>query len=77
MKKYLIIVFIVFVGISVRAQEIISLEQAVEYNSTDDGIPDDVEYVKDINNKLNQFVGTWKGSYKGNNYEITLVKKKK
>lgn len=32
-------------------------------------------YVKDINNLLNKYVGTWKGAFNGKNYEFKFVKK--
>nr|WP_260394420.1 hypothetical protein [Elizabethkingia anophelis] len=40
------------------------------------GIPESVQYVKDTNNKLAPFVGTWKGTdNRGRSYEIRLIKK--
>lgn len=35
----------------------------------------DITYVKDTSNRLNQFVGTWKGVYNDKNYEIKFEKK--
>lgn len=32
-------------------------------------------YVKDINNSLNKYIGTWTGSLEGKNYEFNFVKK--
>ncbi|WP_123868126.1 DUF6705 family protein [Chryseobacterium lactis] len=32
-------------------------------------------YVKDVNNLLNKYVGTWKGSLEGKNYEFNFIKK--
>ncbi|WP_156173236.1 DUF6705 family protein [Chryseobacterium gallinarum] len=32
-------------------------------------------YVKDINNSLNKYVGTWKGNRDGKNYEFNFIKK--
>lgn len=32
-------------------------------------------YVKDINNSLNKYVGTWKGYRDGKNYEFNFIKK--
>ncbi|MCL1668229.1 hypothetical protein M2T82_09175 [Elizabethkingia ursingii] len=83
MKKYITTILIFTVCTIINAQNTVSLETMSECvnrpNYDDEGCPDleDVDYIKDINNKLNQFVGTWKGSYNGNNYEITLVKKEK
>lgn len=39
----------------------------------DDG--ENITYVKDVNNELDQFVGTWKGLYNNRNYEIQFIKK--
>ncbi|PWW27522.1 DUF6705 family protein [Chryseobacterium sp. AG844] len=32
-------------------------------------------YIKDVNNLLNKYVGTWKGSLNGKNYEFNFIKK--
>jgi len=34
-----------------------------------------VTYVKDINNSLNKYIGTWKGSFEGKTYEFNFIKK--
>ncbi|MGG7551933.1 DUF6705 family protein [Chryseobacterium arthrosphaerae] len=34
-------------------------------------------YVKDINNSLNKYTGTWKGTRDGKNYEFNFIKKEK
>jgi hypothetical protein len=39
----------------------------------DDG--EDITYIKDTNNELNQFVGTWKGTYHTRNYEFVFIKR--
>lgn len=73
--KNIVLILSVFLSFSCKAQSTISLEQAYQYSKTSDGIPTTVTYVKDINNKLDQFVGTWKGSYNGKNYEFQFIKK--
>ena len=76
--------FLIFVFLSVitfcKAQVIGTLEQLEECAmrpNHDEGCPDleNITYVKDTNNRLNQFVGIWKGSYNGKQYEIKLEKK--
>lgn len=66
--------------ISCKSQVIGTLEQFEECSmrpNHDEGCPDleNVTYVKDTNNRLDQFVGTWKGTYNGKQYEIKLEKK--
>jgi len=68
------------IAISCKAQVIGTLEQFEECTSRpnhDEGCPDleNITYVKDTNNRLDQFVGTWKGNYGGKQYEIKLEKK--
>lgn len=76
MKNLFIITTLLLLSISCKAQTTISLEQAYEYNKIDSiGIPMTVTYVKDINNRLDQFVGTWKGTYNGKTYEFRFIKK--
>lgn len=74
----LVNIFIIFLFslISCKAQTIISLEQASQYKKNQSvGIPETVTYVKDLNNKLDQYVGVWKGAYNGNSYEIKFIKR--
>lgn len=67
--------------VSCKAQVIGTLEQFEECrnrpNRDQEGCPDleNITYVKDTNNRLNQFVGTWKGNFGGKQYEIKLEKK--
>ncbi|MCA6069478.1 hypothetical protein JI747_020145 [Chryseobacterium sp. RG1] len=73
--KNIIFILILLLSFSCKSQSIISLEQAYVYSKSDDGLPETVTYVKDINNRLDQFVGTWKGSYGGKQYEFRFIKK--
>jgi hypothetical protein len=80
MKSRLFILTLFLVIVSCKAQVIGTLEQFEECAmrpNHDEGCPDleNITYVKDTNNRLNQFVGTWKGSYGGKQYEINLEKK--
>ena len=80
MNKIIIILITLILAISCKAQVIGTLEQFEECTmrpNHDEGCPDleNITYVKDTNNRLDQFVGTWKGSYGGKQYEIKLEKK--
>src|SRR5438067_13183668 len=81
MKNTLLIFVFLSIMISCKAQVIGTLEQFEECsmrpNRDQEGCPDleNITYVKDTNNRLNQFVGTWKGNYGGKQYEIKLEKK--
>lgn len=75
MKHRILITLLLFAGLSCKAQRTITLEQAYEYRKSDEGLPDDISYVKDTNNRLDQFVGVWKGTYKGKSYEFRFEKK--
>lgn len=81
MKNRLFILTLFIMLVSCKAQIIGTLEQFEECsmrpNRDQEGCPDleNITYVKDTNNRLNQFVGTWKGNYDGKQYEIKLEKK--
>ncbi|MCA6069476.1 hypothetical protein JI747_020135 [Chryseobacterium sp. RG1] len=80
MKSRLFILTLFLMIISCKAQVIGTLEQFEECASRtnhDEGCPDleNITYVKDTNNRLNQFVGTWKGNHDGKQYEIYFEKK--
>src|SRR5690606_39422996 len=73
MKNFLII-FVLFT-ISCKSQTI-SLEtaaQCMQQNPTFTCPP--FNYVKDVNNVLNKYVGDWKGTFNGLTYEIRFIKK--
>ncbi|WP_092735736.1 DUF6705 family protein [Riemerella columbipharyngis] len=74
MKK-IILVFALMIICNINAQRTISLAQAYEYFKSPNGIPEDVSYVKDTNNDLNKFIGTWKGNYDGKTYIFRFIKK--
>lgn len=58
-------------GTSLGAQTV-SLESMAQYEP---GNFPNADYVKDMNGLLNKYIGTWKGTYEGKSYEITVVKK--
>ncbi|BFO65351.1 hypothetical protein NK356_07595 [Chryseobacterium sp. S0630] len=68
--KYLFFTLIFFT-ISCNAQ-VISLEEAAQC-LTNPNCPN-YNYEKDINNSLNKYISTWKGTYNGKTYEIQLKK---
>lgn len=69
-----IIILLLIHSVFCEAQKTISLDQAYQYSKSEDGIPEDVTYVKDVDNRLDKFTGTWKGSYGDKIYEITFEK---
>lgn len=80
MKNKLFILTFLLTIFSCKAQVIGTLEQFEECSKRpnhDEGCPDleNITYVKDTNNRLNQFVGIWKGSLGGKQYEIHFNKK--
>lgn len=80
MKNIILIIVFLSIIASCKAQTIGTLEQFEECAmrpNHDEGCPDleNITYVKDTNDRLNQFVGTWKGNYNGKQYEIKLEKK--
>ncbi len=56
-----------------RAQETIPLEEYEDYQDNEIEIPDGA-YIKDINGLLDKYVGTWKGSHEGKNFEFIIWK---
>ncbi|KIC63052.1 DUF6705 family protein [Chryseobacterium taiwanense] len=80
MKNRLFIIILFLTIVSCKAQVVGTLEQFEECASRpnhDEGCPDleNITYAKDTNNRLNPFVGTWKGVFGGKQYEIKLEKK--
>ena len=76
MKKITITILIIVIScVTGLSQTTISLDQAYDYIKTDEGIPETVTYIKDVDNKLNQFVGTWEGIYNNRLYRFSFIKK--
>ena len=72
--KHLIVIAFLCCFYTAKAQSVISLEQAATYKG-DSLFPATVNYVKDINHKLDPFIGIWKGSNAGWLYEVRFTKK--
>ncbi|WP_370895282.1 DUF6705 family protein [Chryseobacterium gossypii] len=66
-----IIGFVIFINCTAQT---VSLETMAQCNIQSQNCPA-ASYVKDINNSLNKYVGTWKGTLNGKNYEFNLIKK--
>lgn len=75
MKSTYLFFVITILTISCRGQ-IVSLETVAQcmYASNPQPCPT-FNYAKDINNSLNKYVGTWKGSKNGKMYEFNFIKK--
>ena len=73
MKKLFLILTLLYYAHS-TAQQTVSLETMALCRSNPETCPD-AQYVKDVNNLLNKYVGTWKGTLEGNNYEFNFIKK--
>lgn len=56
--------------LSCKAQ-IIAVENFNTYNKD----LEDGAYIKDVNNVLNKFIGTWRGNHNNINYEFKIIKK--
>lgn len=73
MKKSLILGFIILMNLSCKAQ-ILPVENVINYIHSTNGIPQSITHIKDVNNVLDKYVGTWKGTYNNRNYEFRIVK---
>lgn len=60
-------------AISCKAQTIVPVEKAIDYRRSENGIPDNT-YLKDVNNLLSKYIGTWKGAYSDKNYTLYITK---
>ncbi len=74
MKKLLILGLFLFDSLLSNAQLVIPVETRQSYYDPETGIPENIAYFKDINQVFNKFVGTWKGSYNGLDYEFIMKK---
>ena len=70
-NKILILIFFLLFAAPTFAQQIIPVESF--YNLyKNKATPDGIFSIKDVNNVLPRFVGTWKGVYNTNKYEIRI-----
>ncbi|MCV9934692.1 hypothetical protein OIU80_20620 [Flavobacterium sp. LS1R47] len=75
MKKIIIIGFLIVCNLSCKAQSIVPIEKLGEYMREEKDVPESVTYLKDVNGIRDKYVGTWRGTYNGRNYEVTFTKK--
>lgn len=77
--KNLITVISIFIltTMSCKAQHIIPVEDGYKYIGTEQGFMghNNYVYVKDVNNVLSKFLGTWKGTYNSKHYEFKISKR--
>ena len=76
MKNIVLMLSVVMVTLSVRAQQIVPLERLNEYRDSDVEIQEGT-YFKDVNGLLNKYIGTWKGIYDKKIYTFTIIKTKR
>lgn len=74
MKKIALLLNLFFI-LSCKAQQqtIVPLENAESYRANHLPVPDGV-YFKDVNNKLQPYLGTWKGNYDDKEITIFITK---
>jgi hypothetical protein len=70
MKKIILISLLTLSVLSCKAQQIVPIEEQGHYTKE----LSDGAYIKDVNNVLGKFVGTWKGTYNNKNYEFRVVR---
>lgn len=78
MKEKIFVLFIItsFLSCKVRnisTQQIIAVEEHINYYNNEIEIPDNT-YFKDVNNLFDEFIGTWQGSYNNKNYAFIISK---
>lgn len=73
MKIIIILGLIILTTLSCKAQ-IVPIEKKIEYIRTENGIPENITYLKDINNLLDKYVGVWKGIFNDKTYEFKIIK---
>ena len=77
MKNFIPILIIFALSIISCKAQTVSLETLAKCQQENPPFPcpENYNYVKDINNLLNKYVGTWKGSYNEKFYEFNFTKK--
>jgi hypothetical protein len=73
MKKSMLLTLFFISSLSCKAQ-IIPIEKVMEYQNQGKSYPTGTNYIKDVNNLLDKYAGTWKGSLDGINCEIQVIK---
>ncbi|QSB25856.1 DUF6705 family protein [Flavobacterium sp. CLA17] len=74
MKKIIIIGITIACISACKAQSVVPIEKKIDYINAGIGIPESVTYFKDVNGIRDKYVGTWRGTYEGKNYELIFSK---
>jgi hypothetical protein len=72
MMKINYIAMMLLFTLGANAQEVLSLEQAANFMDDDLDLPVETTKIYDLNNTLDEFIGTWTGSYNGNTIQIIV-----
>jgi hypothetical protein len=72
--KNLILITLFFISSLSCKSQIIPIEKEIEYQNQGKSYPAGTNYIKDVNNLLDKYTGTWKGALDGINYEIQVIK---
>ena len=75
MRNLVITLIIVLVFTNSCKSQTVSLKQTAASMKSTGVIPKNSNYLKDTDNSLNKFVGTWMGEYNGFRYEFNFIKR--
>lgn len=74
MKTKLFILLLLSVTFFNCKSQIVPVENLIQYMDSEEGLPEGTTYVKDVNNLLDKYVGTWAGMYANKQYEFYIIK---
>lgn len=78
MKKIIVILVLLVISNSCVAQNTIGLKDATISSTKSIGeVSPNIDYIKDIDNSLDKFIGSWTGEYNNKKYELQFIKKTK
>ena len=73
MKNLILLLLLTFFNLNCKSQTIIPIEKVIEYKYLKKDFPKN-SYLKDVNNKLDIYTGTWKGTYGDKIFLLTFTK---
>ena len=76
MKKIILIGCFLLTALSCKAQ-ILPIEDLRGYMDIGEGIPENITYIKDVNNLLSKYEGVWIGVYNNKTFELHIEKETK
>lgn len=76
MKKIIFIGCFLLTALSCKAQ-ILPIEDLRGYMDIGEGIPENITYIKDVNNLLSKYEGVWIGIYNNKSFELHIEKETK